>query len=446
MAEPRSLFLRLPLELREHIYSYYFRPADRLDVSNFAGGLYRFEFDLLRVNKQVHLEAHNLWRRKFAYFVRLQTLWPNAVHHISNEGLVPIVAYGPRASNFKEHAFLLEVSSHQDPDQSEHPMIMLLDDIPQFAQTWFYSGLTYPGLNEALNLKCTARNLEQRGTSSNILEDDEKSTIPLDMQKRLLLPFGKIKGLSGTQLAHFDKSVEDDLLTAMAAPYPPVHECFEECITLIEKGDELLSITPRTIGTARSALESFFAAFHAMHILIDGRKRRVLADAYFHENITEGRFKGQMGSAIRIILRIRLVSRCVLAYLRMGEYGEAAFWGMRSVRIMSEQMSSEFDAFIADYIGSEDMGMINARTAIAFTMLESGAHEFGSKYAGIPGNERREEWAEELESYESEFPVNSEQLWVHTGRYLNSAAHKETRETVINEAKDFGVEIPEFIL
>lgn len=52
-------FLRLPRELRDVVYSLYFKPADRLlqnhslEAKGYYGGLYKFDFDLVHVNRQV---------------------------------------------------------------------------------------------------------------------------------------------------------------------------------------------------------------------------------------------------------------------------------------------------------------------------------------------------------------------------------------------------------
>ena len=72
-------FLRLPLELREQIYTYYFNPADRLEACEYFGGAgqYRFNFGLYRVNKQIHVEAKTVFRRQNV-FVRIETPWPQA--------------------------------------------------------------------------------------------------------------------------------------------------------------------------------------------------------------------------------------------------------------------------------------------------------------------------------------------------------------------------------
>lgn len=76
-------FLELPLELRESIYSLYFKPADRLvqthnlEAQGFFGGVYKFDFDVYRVNKQVYREAQAVWRRENV-FVKIATPWPSA--------------------------------------------------------------------------------------------------------------------------------------------------------------------------------------------------------------------------------------------------------------------------------------------------------------------------------------------------------------------------------
>jgi len=76
-------FLDLPLELREQIYSLYFRPADRLlkstalESQGMFGGIYRFDTRVLRVSKQVWREARRVWRREVRT-VKVGTPWPSA--------------------------------------------------------------------------------------------------------------------------------------------------------------------------------------------------------------------------------------------------------------------------------------------------------------------------------------------------------------------------------
>jgi hypothetical protein len=92
---PPFPFLALPLELRESIYSLYFKPADRLhqnetlNQKGFFGGVYDFDFNLYKVNKQVYSEAKRVWERENV-FVKIATPWPSAgmyrVYLMSEEG------------------------------------------------------------------------------------------------------------------------------------------------------------------------------------------------------------------------------------------------------------------------------------------------------------------------------------------------------------------------
>tara|TARA_R110002003_G_scaffold140_2_gene12759 strand:+ start:3033 stop:3470 length:438 start_codon:yes stop_codon:yes gene_type:complete len=83
MTTPPFPFLSLPLELRETVYSLYFKPADRLqrnhslEEQGFFGGVYKFDFDLYRVNKQIYNEAKRVWKRENV-FVKIATPWPSA--------------------------------------------------------------------------------------------------------------------------------------------------------------------------------------------------------------------------------------------------------------------------------------------------------------------------------------------------------------------------------
>lgn len=93
---PAFPFLRLPLELREQIYSYYFHPGDHLvrstalEAKGFFGGVYHWDFDVFYVNKQIHRESKRVWRRE-NIFVKIATPWPSAgmyrVYILATEGV-----------------------------------------------------------------------------------------------------------------------------------------------------------------------------------------------------------------------------------------------------------------------------------------------------------------------------------------------------------------------
>jgi hypothetical protein len=48
-----------------------------LDAAGFFGGVYKFDFDLSRVNRQICAEARRVWRRENV-FVKISTPWPSA--------------------------------------------------------------------------------------------------------------------------------------------------------------------------------------------------------------------------------------------------------------------------------------------------------------------------------------------------------------------------------
>jgi hypothetical protein len=76
-------FMRLPIELREQIYSLYFNPAEHLvkstglEAKGFFGGMYQWRFDLWRVNRQVYEESKKVWKRENV-FIKIATPWPSA--------------------------------------------------------------------------------------------------------------------------------------------------------------------------------------------------------------------------------------------------------------------------------------------------------------------------------------------------------------------------------
>jgi hypothetical protein len=80
---PPFPFMRLPLELREQVYSIYFHPGSHLiknselEAKSFFGGVYQWDFGLLRVNKQVYEESKKVWKRENV-FVKIATPWPSA--------------------------------------------------------------------------------------------------------------------------------------------------------------------------------------------------------------------------------------------------------------------------------------------------------------------------------------------------------------------------------
>lgn len=376
-------FLDLPLELREAVYSLYFRPADRLQQSStlesqgFYGGVYGFEFGLLGVCRTVSREAKRVWRREVRC-VKIGTPWPSAVNHISSEGLVPIVCTDARADSFNDHHALIQITAPFHQVVPEHTVVLLFDDLHLFTQTWYYSALSYPMLNDRLSTSFTLRDPDM----DDIDEGDNKA-IPLALQRSLLLPFSQVKGLYSIEVSGFDKAISHELRTAMAVPAPTLLESCDLATDLLHTGDALLA---QGADHAAQAIHAYTAAFHAIHILIAARTRRVLADTFFHATLPSGQYAGLTGMTVRIILRLKLVARVMLAHLSLRNYGEALFWGLRSARIMGEAMDAQFERFLAELVGGDDVGLVYVRAGVALgEMLADPAR-----------------WADEVRLYEGE--------------------------------------------
>ncbi|KAF1968045.1 hypothetical protein BU23DRAFT_481624 [Bimuria novae-zelandiae CBS 107.79] len=410
-------FMRLPQELREQVYDEYFRPEDRLELyesPDGPSGRYEFEFALLRTSKQIWFEALRSWRKNV--FVRIETPWPHAVHHIQAGGQVPIVASGPRADSFNQHTALVQVTAPLHgvtvPDYS---IILLLHDLHSFTRVWYYSALNYTNLNTQICLTFTLRDPYYPA---------DPKPVPLSLQRKLLLPFGDVKGLYQTEFEGFADFAIQEVRTAMIVPYPTVQESCERATTLMEEGDLLLAT-----NNPEAALASYINAFDAIHIKILGRSRRVLADGHFSEDIVAGRYAGQAAMTVRVILRISLVARVVHAYLLLSRPEEAAFWGVRSIKLMRHGTSptSAMEDFFSEFIGSADMACLYAWTAAALTLME-----------------REERYMEEREAYkcEDEQVTDPGALWWKAGAFLGAEKYKGERKRVVEEVRRLGVRVP----
>lgn len=234
---------------------------------------------------------------------------------------------------------------------------------------------------------------------ADVIDETDKLAIPLSLQRKILLPFGQVKGLYSMEVAGFDASIERSLRTAMAVPPPTLQQSCESATTLLREGDAHLS---RGAAGAPLALASYTAAFHAIHILISGRTRRVLADTFFHANISRGLYAGQTGMTVRVILRLKLVSRMIGAFLTLKRWDDALFWGMRSVRIMAEAMDTEFEDFLAELVGGDDVALVYIRAAVALWKMRADS----------------ERWEAELEEYDLEETADVERLLQASQKHL----------------------------
>jgi hypothetical protein len=183
------------------------------------------------------------------------------------------VAIGPPAAQFQHHRVLISISAptHYHFADPENSIVLFLDDLPLFCQVWYYSSLSHADLNSQL-------------AASFALRDPYYSADPkpvaLRVQKKALLPFGVVRGLHLVEFeGAWDDGVRQELERRMQEKHPTVQQCCEQATQLMEEGDALLGHSPAQ--NARAALESYKKAFHAIHIIIDGRSRRVMADGTY---------------------------------------------------------------------------------------------------------------------------------------------------------------------
>ncbi|KAL5424588.1 hypothetical protein PMIN04_003126 [Paraphaeosphaeria minitans] len=407
-------FMQLPLELREQVYDEYFRPENRLEVYEVGegiGGMYNFEFALLRTNKQVYREALRSWRKNV--FVRVETPWPHAVHHIRSEGQVPIVAAGRRALECFQHRSLVQIAAPlHGVTVPDHAIVLLLEDVSKFTRVWYYSALNYISLNPQL---CLIFALREPDTPR------DPKPVPIELQRKLLLPFGDVKDLYDTQITGYDESVIAELRKAMKVPYPTVRESCELATTLMDEGDLFLATNKPQL-----AHDAYIKSFDAIHIKISGRNRRILADGHFANDIHEGRYAGQAAMTVRVVLRIRLVARMIRTYIHLGQPNEAAFWGIRSIKLVRQGMSpnADMDDFFSDFIGSSDIAMIYAWTAGALRLMDG-----------------EEKWKEEIEGYtfEDGGVADAEVMWRRAGLYFANERYAGDRKGMVKEMKRVGI-------
>ena len=357
-----SPFLDLPGELRELIYTNVFRSIYNKYDAGEGYDQYRYDLSLMRVNQQIYYEARTIFRKN-NIFISIETPWPEAQQHIRDQGYVPILITDEQASRFKNQH--LAVSIHAPRYQNFQPLrkfIILQDDLRKFTAMWYYSDLSHPGLNS--NLRLTLKLQDPYAASF------EARPVPKASQLKLLEPFGEVKGLFDVEFdGEIYSSVKKMVKDLMAVPYKSVEECLDEGNKLKEKGNEALGKKEY-----KEAVKLYEQSFLAIHIVCNGRQRSIWGDAYFDKQIHTGTFKGENAQQVRLVLRIRLVANIIHAYLQLGDYEEARFWGKRSIDMMPYvlQAAGEDDlasAGLDNFIAFPEIGKIFFRTAIASKVL-----------------------------------------------------------------------------
>ena len=358
-------FLDFPPEIREQIYYELLCTANaRRDFGPIIGHSYQYQLNILRTNRQIYHEAKKAFQDNI--FVKITTPWPEALDHISAEGKVPIVTAGDMADGFTAFHLWAWIDAPQALGSGEmYSMVICLEDLEAFTQTWKYSNLNHPGMNAHLRLKLTLQDPHV---------PDRK--IPKAVQSRLLLPFGVVKGLQSFEV-HGQKvlpSVKESLTKTQNTPEPTPEECLDRATSMKDEGNKLLQA-----GQFREALQKYIDAFAAIHINVAGRVRTIYADGYYIRQLESGSYKDQRGDYVRMVLRIKLVANVVQTYLKLEEYAEAHFWGKRSIILFRQGMTGTIGRELEDDIATSwlaetasmhipakaEMGKIFYRTALA---------------------------------------------------------------------------------
>ncbi|KAK8108698.1 hypothetical protein PG984_014499 [Apiospora sp. TS-2023a] len=376
LEKPKTSFLTLPPEIREEIYRIILHPdanrlAGRDDYTDYD---YRPALVLFRLSTQIYWEARRIFR-DLNVFVRIETPWPEAHHHVAFEGHVPILMKHERAARFQGHSLAVAIGAPHTLMQEAEPQhfVILLDDLDKFATTWRYADLTNPGLNGYLTLT-----LQLRDPHFAPELCDEPRAVPKWRQRQLLLPFGAVKGLRETVVTSDPTttakpffSVENELRAAQQIPHASPAACLAETTRLKNEGTKELSA-----GNYHAALALYTRAWEAMHVVVKGRQRHVHAEAFFAGELREEPYVGKNGQLERLVLRVQLVANTVLAYLKLEDWDEARFWGMRTITTMRSSIGAHDrhdlapeDEAVMGFPAAAPLGRIYYRTALAYKEL-----------------------------------------------------------------------------
>ncbi|KAK6507697.1 hypothetical protein TWF481_006120 [Arthrobotrys musiformis] len=379
-----SSLLTLPPELRNQIYTHLLSPfANRHPHPSPSGTCYTYSFhpslSIFLTNRQIYLESRRIFY-SLNTFIRVSTPWQQAKYHVALDGGVDILLDDPsRVEMFNHHTLAVDInavypSPEANEDQSLFSFIILSEtgDLERFCKSWFYSSVTMPYLNAHLTLTLQLQDAFIKASPFPIAGEPHVSK---QKQEILLKPFGQIKDLREFKVLGGDisvyPSVRKALKTEMETPLDPPETCLEKATELKDQGNTAL-----LAGKYTEAIELYNKAFLAIHIVVTARTRRVYGDPYFDKIIhsPDSQFQNQHAGQARILLRVRLVSNTILAYLKLQNYDMAILTGMRTIRIMRASVGLDEDhgaqnanmEAMAGFVGAPEMGKIYFRTAMGW--------------------------------------------------------------------------------
>jgi hypothetical protein len=191
---------------------------------------------------------------------------------------------------------------------------------------------------------------------------DEYIKMTKALQKKILLPFGLVKGLDDVKVISqdsgvaIDKDIENEMRRLMEVPYESAESCLDKTKKFMDEGDALTEgvagdadgtgfVAPDYLG----AIEKYIEAFAAMHIVCVKHRRSIWGDAWFDRFMTSGHYVGRHGQIVRLTLRVELVSAVTNCYYQLGTTShqpdnlkylvEAHFWGYRTIKLMRQHVS-----------------------------------------------------------------------------------------------------------
>jgi hypothetical protein len=364
-SDSKPHFLNLPPEIREQVYGLIFEPETyrRHEEDEYVTYHYAKAFVLFKINRQIYNEAHKVFY-DLNTFVRIETPWPQSREHVMAEGHVPIIIQDEHAKTFKNYGLHVGIDAPNfiSAEAETECFIIHIDDVSKFTRSWFYADLSHPSLNP--NLRLTLRLNDPFSLAG------QKKHIPPALQRRLLLPWAEVKNLSQMKLAgdpEPDPKIASELKALLAQPLPSPEHCLGECTRLKKEGN-----TELQAGRYSAALVTYKKAWEAIHITIFGRNRHVHGDAFYNIRLREAPYEGKVGQAERLILRVQLVANTCLVYLKMENYEECIFWGMRTINTVRIGMGMDPDEdrdpqaeAIPGFLAATEMGKIYFRTALA---------------------------------------------------------------------------------
>lgn len=370
VSDQRSHLLSLPPEIREQIYRLILDPA----ANKFAhpNEYYHYNYEaalpLFRINRQIYYEARKIFR-DLNRFVRVETPWPQAADHVALEGHVPIVISGPKAQQFQGHVMNVAISAPEYPEMGDYKerFHILAEDVEKFAKVWSYGGLSHPGMNPHLRLDLQLRD--------PYTPEYEEKRMSKQLQQQLLFPFGGVKDLAEFNITGDSKplaSIVTEVRELQKQPYPSPEHCLRETIRHKDEGNAALKA-----GNYCEAISLYHQAWEAMHIIIKGRKRHIHGDAFFARELREEPFIGKSAQRERLILRVTLVANTCLVYLKLEDYEECLFWGMRTINMLRDAMGVEEDTVLSaedeavlQFPAAAQMGKIYYRCALAHKYMD----------------------------------------------------------------------------